>query len=287
MGNRNAWSLIRKANAWRHRLPWGHESGLQKYDIINVLAKKNGHQSYLEICTTSTGGRFWKIDRKQLRVCHRLVYRCPEQFGDGDEITYRSADESIENLLPSHPWYDVVFVDPWHNFECSMRDLQAGLSVLQEDGVMIVHDCCPPNREYASPKPAEGSWCGVTYSAYIELLLSRRDLTYYTVDTDYGCGVIRKKLRAGAPKPGRRMTDELAERWRNQQSQNADMFELFCNHKRELLNLVSVEDFLSIENVQAPLSVRSASFFAGRASQGERPSIQTGYSQRDEITSGP
>lgn len=270
MDNHIARSLIRKANAWRHRLPWGHEAGLQKYDMINALAKKNGYQSYLEICTTSTGGRFWKLDRKQLHVCHRLLYRCPEQFEDGDEITYRSANESIENLLPSDPWYDIVFVDPWHTFECSMRDLQAGLSVLREDGVMIVHDCCPPKRECASLQPAEGCWCGVTYCAYIELLMSRCDLIYYTVDTDYGCGVVKKKLRAGTAKPEHGVTDELAERWRNQRSQNADMFELFCNHKRELLNLVSVEDFLSMENVQAPLSVRSASFFVGRAALGHR-----------------
>ena len=276
MGNHKARSLIRKANAWRHRLPWGYEAGLQKYDMINALAKKNGYRSYLEICTTTTGGRFWKIDRKQLRICHRLLYRCPEQFADGDEITYRSASESIENLLPSGPWYDIVFVDPWHSFECSMRDLQAGLSVLREDGVMIVHDCCPASKEWASLQPVKGCWCGVTYCAYIELLLSRRDLTYYTVDTDYGCGVIKKKPREGAPKPEHGVTDELAERWRNQRSQNADMFELFCNHKRELLNLISVEDFLSLESVQAPLSVWSANLFAGRAGWGERPPIKAG-----------
>ncbi len=274
MSNHKVRSLIRKAKAWFHRLPGGHEAGLQKYDMINALAKKNGYQSYLEIGTTSTGGRFWKIDKKQLRVCHRLLYRCPEQFIDGDEITYRSANESIENLLPSSPWYDVVFVDPWHSFECSMRDLQAGLSVLQEDGVMIVHDCCPPSREYARPKPVEGGWCGVTYCAYIEFLLSRPDLIYYTVDTDYGCGVVKKKPREETPKPEPRLTDELAERWRNQRSQNADMYELFCNHKQELLNLISVEDFLSMENVQAPLSVRSASFFTGRAGWGERTLIR-------------
>src|SRR5882724_816270 len=263
MGHQKTRSLIIKAGAWRHRLPWGREAGLQKYDLINALAKKNGYQSYLEICTTSTGGRFWKIDRKQLRVCHRLVYRCPEWFEDGHDITYRSTNESINNLLPGAHTYDIVFVDPWHTFECSMRDLQAGLSVLREDGVMIVHDCCPANQKLANPLPNEVCWCGVTYCAYIELLLSRRDLVYYTVDTDFGCGVVKKKSREGTLKTEHRVTDELAERWRTQRSQNADMFELFCNHKRELLNLISAEEFLARENVPAPLSVRSASLLAG------------------------
>ena len=32
----------------------------------------------------------------------------------------------------------------------------------------------------------------MTYQAYLDFVLARRDLRYLTVDTDYGCGVIRK-----------------------------------------------------------------------------------------------
>ena len=272
MDSQKAWSLMRKAGAWRHRLPWGREAGLQKYDVVNALAKKNGYRSYLEICTTSTGGRFWKVDRKQLRVCHRLVYRCPERFEDGHDIAYRSADESIDNLLLGDRAYDVVFVDPWHTFECSMRDLQAGLSVLREDGVMIVHDCCPANKELASPRPVHGPWCGVTYCALVELVLSRPDLTYYTVDTDHGCGVIRKRRSDGTPTPRQGPAGKLAEHWRIERSRNADMFEFFFTHKRELLNLISVEDFLAMEGVPAPLSLRVGTIVSRGKRNGARGS---------------
>jgi hypothetical protein len=129
---------------------------------------------------------------------------------------------------------------------------------------MIVHDCCPANKEHASPQPTQGSWCGVTYCAFVELVLSRRDLIYYTVDTDHGCGVIKKESSEGTRMLKQGAAGELAEQWRNQRNRNADMFEFYCNHKRDLLNLVSVEE------LPAPLSLRSAQFFR-RANGLERP----------------
>jgi len=252
--------LLKKARALRHRLPWGYEAGLQKYEIVNALVTKNGYESYLEICTSETGGRYWRIDKKRLRVCHRLLYRCPQEFADGEEITFRSADDSIENLLNAGLTYDVVFVDSWHTFDCSMRDLETGLSVLREGGVMVVHDCFP-RKEFAGPVFYGGCWSGVTYAAYVEFLLSRRELFYCTVDTDYGCGVVKKIRRDEACKPPYGVTDVIVEQWRSKRSRGDDMFDFFYNHRRELLNLVSAEEFLAMENLQTPLPVRLTQLF--------------------------
>ena len=45
----------------------------------------------------------------------------------------------------------------------------------------------------ASPTPIGGEWCGVSYKAFLDFVLSRNDLDYCTVDIDYGCGVIFKQ----------------------------------------------------------------------------------------------
>jgi hypothetical protein len=252
--------FLKKARALRHRFPWGCEAGLQKYEIVNALVMKNGYESYLEICTTETGGRFWRIDRKRLRVCHRLLYRCPEEFADGEEITFRSAGDSIENLLDAGLKYDIVFLDSWHTFDCSMRDLETGLSVLREGGVMVVHDCFP-RKEHAGPVFHGGCWSGVTYCAYVDFLLSRRDLYHCTVETDYGCGVVKKIRRDEAWKSPHRAADEIVEQWRSKRSRDDDMYDFFYDHRRELLNLVSAEEFLAMENLQAPLPVRLTQLF--------------------------
>jgi hypothetical protein len=250
------WRLIRKASSWRHQLPWGSEAQLQKYDIVNMLARKNRYQSYLEICTATTGWKFAKIDKRALQVCHRLVYRCPNDFEDGEAINFRSPGESYENLLDPRFKYDVVFVDPWHTFECSLRDLNLGLSTLREGGTMVVHDCCPAEEECVTPGYKEGCWCGVTYCAYVDFLLSRSDLVYCTVGTDYGCGVVRKRRQDERWKPASELTDRTIVEWRRRRSQNMDMFAFFRAHKRELLNLVSAQEFLDEEKVPAPLRVR-------------------------------
>ena len=55
-----------------------------------------------------------------------------------------------------------------------------------------MHDCLPPRSEIAVPNYIQGEWCGVSYQAYVDFISQRHDLAVYTVDTDYGCGVIRK-----------------------------------------------------------------------------------------------
>jgi hypothetical protein len=252
--------LIRKARSLRHRLPWRRATGLQKYEIINALVQKNGYQSYLEICTTTTGFKFGRIDRSALPICHRLVYRCPNDFEDGEKVTFRSLDESIENLLDPGFKYDLVFVDPFHTFECSLRDLCLGLSALGEGGTLVVHDCCPEDEECVTPWYKEGGWCGVTYCAYIDFLLSRSDLVYCTVDTDFGCGIVRRKREGEMWTPASESTNDTIAEWRRRRSQNMDMFGFFREHKRELLNLVSAQEFLAAENVSAPPRNRFTSF---------------------------
>jgi hypothetical protein len=244
--------LIRKANSLRQRLPWGTATELQKFDIVNALVRKNRYQRYLEICTATTGFEFGSIDRATLQVCHRLMYRCPNDFDDGHEVTFRSSSESTENLLDPDVKYDVVFVDPFHTFECSLRDLHLGLSALREGGTMVIHDCCPDDEECVTPWYKEGGWCGVTYCAYVDFLLSHSGLVYCTVDTDLGCGIVRRKREGEMWKPAHESIDGTIAAWRHRRSQNADMFDFFRANKRELLNLVSAQEFLAAENVPAP-----------------------------------
>ena len=253
--NHPALRLLRNACRCRHRLPWKSQAVLQKYDIVNGLIGKNGYQTYLEICTAETGGQFYSITRRGLRIRHRLMYLCPQDFEDGEEITFRSCSEAIDSVLSKLLKYDVVFVDPWHTLECSRRDLETGLSVLREGGVMIVHDCYP-SREFTAPQRSEGCWSGLTYCAFVDFLLAHPELAYCTVDTDFGCGVV-KKIRPGETWPAKHIpTAQLIERWQSGRAGQNDMYDFFFAHKRELLNLVTAAEFLSQEGITAPLPVR-------------------------------
>jgi hypothetical protein len=73
-----------------------------------------------------------------------------------------------------------------------MADLVEGFRLIRQGGTLVVHDCLPPRSENAVPNYIQGEWCGVSYQAYVDFISERHDLAVYTVDTDYGCGVIRK-----------------------------------------------------------------------------------------------
>jgi len=79
--------LIIKAGAWRHRLPWGREAGLQKYDLINALAKKNGYQDYgkvgenhedeaTERMNTGSADPVWRECIAKSEACRAMLLKC-------------------------------------------------------------------------------------------------------------------------------------------------------------------------------------------------------------------
>jgi hypothetical protein len=226
---------------------------MRKYEIVNILITKNGYRRYLEIGTPLAGFRFSRIDRAHLSLCHRLMYRCPPSFQDGSEITFRSEDERISHLIDPAMSYDLIFVDAHHTLECCLRDLQAALEMLSAQGTIVAHDCSPASKAAATPWFRPGSWCGVTYCAYIDFALSHPDLDYYTVDTDFGCGVIKRATFADVARPA--ASNDLAALWRSERGRQKDVFDFFRQHRKELLHLVSVKDFLAMLNARlSPLS---------------------------------
>jgi hypothetical protein len=104
----------------------------------------------------------------------------------------------------------------------------------------------------AVPEFQQCRWCGVTYCAYIDFVWSRQ-VDHYTVDTDYGCGLVKKPVGHGKEQTGAGLASKTVERWRRERTARGyDIFDFFHKHRRELLNLVSVDDFLAREGVAGP-----------------------------------
>ena len=216
-----------------------------KTDIIHFLSDVNRYESYLEICSASTGGLYGKIDRSRFRRCHRLMYRTPSSFDDQLDINFRSADASTADLVEMiHAFrlrYDIVLVDSFHHDDLSLRDLADAFDVLTPRGAIVVHDCLPPSEALASSDFIPGAWCGVSFIAYVDFVTSAHRLTYATVDTDYGCGVIRKR------EPEEPLPRELIEGWENVRQDTKAAYRFMSANKDQLLRLLSVEEFKNFE----------------------------------------
>jgi hypothetical protein len=228
-----------------------------KSDIINALAAKHGFRRYLEICTPTTGTEFAKIDRGILPFAHRLMYACPFSHTEELPIDYRTRDRSSNKIIDMMvktfraPFYEIALVDSYHSYECSIRDLIGASLVLRENGIVVVHDCAPDDPELSQPEFRAGRWFGVSYAAFIDFVLQRRDIAYYTVGTDSGCGVIFKNPGLSAFAPPAIDRDKLEFEWRCATGE-AERYAVYEQHRAALLNLISPDEFLAVEGLSAP-----------------------------------
>jgi hypothetical protein len=217
-----------------------------KAHLINYLAEVHGYRHYLELCSSNSGRRYAEIDRAKL-LTTRLMYCCPDDYDDGLAIDYRSPTLDIGECLTTIDEegrsFDIALVDSWHEFEPSWRDIVEGFRLIRADGTLVVHDCLPPRPEVAAPKFVPGEWCGVSYQAYVDFISERHDLAVYTVDTDYGCGVIRK-LAKPSPEGATAAGAELLADWRSKRDDPMEAFTFFQAHKQVLLNLITTDEFL-------------------------------------------
>ena len=178
------------------------------------------------------------------------MYRCPDGFDDGLPIDYRSATldigECLKTISDEGRRFDIALVNSWHEYATSWRDLVEGFLLIREGGTLVVHDCLPPRPEIAVANYIPGEWCGVGYQAYVDFISQRRDLAVYTVDTDYGCGVIRK-LADPSPESATSAGAELLGDWRSKRGDPMEAFAFFQAHKQVLLNLITTEEFFARE----------------------------------------
>lgn len=104
---------------------------------------------------------------------------------------------------------DIAFVDGLHNYDQSLKDVKNCLKYLNEGGFIVMHDCNPLNYAMAYPVKQSinealelahkgelpgwnGSWNGDVWKALVHLRLEYDDLNIFTLDLDWGLGIISK-----------------------------------------------------------------------------------------------
>jgi hypothetical protein len=198
---------------------------MQRFDIINYLIQKNGYKSYLEIGVEAGDSiQQIKIDK---------IYGVDPNSSNPLVTHKMTSDEFFKQLSPQDK-YDIVFIDGLHVYEQVLRDILNSLEHLTSTGTIVVHDCNPPSewhqRSYEeAQKNGCRLWNGTVWKAIVWLRANRSDVSVCTVNTDWGCGIIRKgshKVLEGVP-----ATLEYSDLEKN---------------RVNWLNLISTEQFLSL-----------------------------------------
>lgn len=228
----------------------------RKADLANWLGWQYRGSRYLEIATATTGHQFSLVSPAVFSTIHRAMYRLPPDYDDGLSIICRSESENsrecLAPLLASEDRYDVIFVDPFHTYDCSRRDLLLALTLLAPGGVLVVHDCHPTDPELAAPSFKPGEWLGQTYLAFLDLMRERPELDYSVVDIDYGCGVVRQRP------PGTRQDRSVLS------TCDYRDWPTYFQHRRALLNLVGIEAFLEQQRARPRSLMATAATMAVR-----------------------
>jgi len=186
---------------------------MKRYDIINHLIKLYGYKSYLEI-GIDKGENFGNI----------IIEDKDGVDPAGNCRFVMTSDKFFET---NKKMYDIVFIDGLHTADQVLRDVENSLKYLNDGGTILLHDCCPKRKKHQLEKRAPGgSWNGNVWVAFAKLRIFRSDLYMKCVDTNYGIGIIRR----GSQKTLNLDPKQLG-------------YNLFKKRRKEILNLISVEEF--------------------------------------------
>ncbi len=191
---------------------------MKRVAVIQHFIDKNNYTKYLEI-GIHKGYSFLSIKCKnkiavdpffQINIGTKLkwLFKIPYNFRNNYfEITSDHFFQRKGVFLNNFGKIDIVFIDGLHTFEGSLKDALNSLKYLTTNGVIVMHDCYPPNKASATPaksysevkqlKPTgwNGLWCGDVWKTIVYLRERYSDhLEIFVLNTDFGLGVVKIKV---------------------------------------------------------------------------------------------
>jgi hypothetical protein len=239
---------------WRFRHAIFGRRYWRKFHLIHELAHIHGYRTILEISTAKSGLTYGLLDQTRFDVCKRLSYLTADDWTDGAPVDYRSCDHDTSDCLSEIQTkgqrFDIVFVDACHEYECSLRDIYDAINLVNDHGIIVLHDCLPDSEALCTPYRGDlEDWYGVTYKAYLDVLTARNDLWYCTVDADYGCGMIRRNRKTRLYKRAIDGDESSHSAWRSAGNNNNYIaaYHVYDRNRDALMNVVTVHEFLTAE----------------------------------------
>lgn len=168
---------------------------LSRSDVINEFIRKNKYRRYLEI---GVG------DKKNFA---RILCEYKAGIDPNIPCEYKMTSDDFFKSHNNGEKFDLIFIDGLHTAQQAKRDVDNALTLITENGLILLHDCNPMSEELQYPIEKLDSnqfpfpgWCGDVWKAYAELRMTRPDLSMYVIDVDFGIGVIKKGSQKVFPK---------------------------------------------------------------------------------------
>jgi hypothetical protein len=196
---------------------------MTRANIINNFIQKFGYESYLEIGTQNPNVNFNQIEIKNKYSVEPFP---PSGLNANDYSFVGTSDQYFDFISPDTK-FDIIFIDGLHHYQQVLKDIENSLNHLSDNGTIVCHDCLPTTEKMQERDDHGGEWTGDVWKAIAKLRIETIDLDIKVVDTDYGCGIIRR----GTNIPY--VTNE-----------NYKTYTFFNSNKQELMNVISKEQLL-------------------------------------------
>lgn len=204
---------------------------MNRTDILNYLIKKFSYKNYLEI-GIQHGVNYKKVECKNKQG----VDPNPLSLKNDPTINIMTSDQYFSSIDKDKK-FDLIFIDGLHLDLQVCKDIENSLAHLSSNGTIVLHDCNPPTIYHAREDkneitPAKNHWNGTTWKAFVKARCNKSGIFSCVVDTDWGCGIIRFSLKE---KPFLKIPVDDCLKW-----------EVFDKNRKEIMNLVSEKEFLSL-----------------------------------------
>jgi hypothetical protein len=195
---------------------------MNRVKLIQEIFSNSNFSNYLEIGTRS-GTSFFPIrcrNKTAIDPEFAIPWEKKAKWYIKNPCNFRSkyfeeTSDDFFRLRQDHlKWtgpIDVALIDGLHTFQASLKDVINSLKYLSPNGIIIMHDCLPPNEAAAMPtkqfpseeeRNVEGwsdQWNGDVWKSIVYLRRHFSEfLKVFVLDTDYGLGIIRIKDKVPA-----------------------------------------------------------------------------------------
>ncbi len=205
---------------FRKKLKYDWNLYPKRYEIINNLIKSKNFKDYLEI------GCFKNENFNEISVSNKIGV---DPISGG---THRISSDDF--FLTNTQKFDLIFIDGLHVYEQVKKDIVNSLKYLNENGIILIHDCLPRKIWYQTPNRMSFTWNGDVWKALVEFR-TKPNLDVYTILADEGIGMIFKRKNNNLLKIDISNFQELKFK------------DYFCKHA-ELMNIIKHEDLNKIIN---------------------------------------
>jgi hypothetical protein len=171
---RNLFNLVFK-EYFKKKLNFNWEIYPKRFELINKIIKQKSYTKYLEI------GCYLDENFNKIQIKHKVGV---------DPVSGGNVRETSDNFFKMNKDnFDIIFIDGLHYYEQVKKDIINSLAFLNNNGIILIHDCLPSKiRDQMIPR-SHSKWNGDVWKAIVEFR-TKNNVDVYTCLADQGIGIV-------------------------------------------------------------------------------------------------